>query len=386
MPDHAGVPWGYFDHAATSPLRPEVRACLKDALDQAGWGNPSSAHAAGRAASRLIEEAREHVATSLGGDPRRLTFYSGATEANHAGLMALGQWAREKGDVVILSSPIEHPSVLGALHRLQAQGFRIHWAEVNDHGQVEAEISGMVKSIRPSFLVCMAANNETGVIQPWKRWAEIGLAAGCPIHVDATQWWGKWSSRNDLPALGNWVVSGHKRGALSGAGAMHSAGFPLEGWLGDGPQERGRRGGTENLLGLLALGEVARLGVDVDPHWTRLLESTLQDVPGLQITGASADRLPSHLHLRLPVRADVVLQRLDLEGFAVSSGSACSSGSLQPSRVLLAMGWSEEQARRALRVSTGWTNGHEDVTAFAVALKDVLVDLQSYARGADSAS
>jgi cysteine desulfurase len=164
---------------------------------------------------------------------------------------------------------------------------------------------------------------------------------------------------------------------------MHSAGIPLEGWLGDGPQERGRRGGTENLLGLLALGEVARLGVDADPRWTGLLEAELRGVPGLQVTGTAEGRLPSHLHLRLPVRADLVLQRLDLEGFAVSSGSACSSGSLQPSRVLLAMGWSEEQARCALRVSTGWTNSHEDVTAFAATLKEVLADLMSLTRSGE---
>jgi len=278
--------------------------------------------------------------------------------------------------MVILSSPIEHPSVLGALRALEAQGHRIEWAELDGHGAVHASIADVVRSLRPGFLVCMAANNETGAVQPWREWAEAGAAVDCPIHVDATQAWGKWSDGYVyLPSLGNCVVSGHKRGALSGVGAMHSSGVPLEGWLGEGPQERGRRGGTENLLGIHSLGCVAPLKTPIDPALAPLLEREIASIEGVRLTLPAEKRVPGHVHLRLPVRADLVLQRLDLAGFSVSTGSACASGSLRPSRVLLAMGWTEDEARHALRLSMGWTNGHDDVTSLAQSLKEILADL-----------
>lgn len=374
MRDHESDVWGYFDHAATSPLRAEVRLALQEVLQAGGWGNPSSVHSSGRKASRVVEEAREALAKGLGADPRRITFMSGATEANHAGLMALGSWARAQNKMVIISSPLEHPSVLGALKALEAMGHRVVWAQVNSYGQVKAEIDVLLQEHRPGFLVCMAANNETGALQPWERWRDLGMVYGCPLHCDATQAWGKWSDNNDYSWVGNWVISGHKRGAPSGVGALVSLGTGLEGWLGDGPQERGRRGGTENLLGILSMGIVAALAPDVDPQWVVQLERALNR-PDVRVTVPASQRLPGHLHLQLPVRADLVLQRLDLEGFAVSTGSACASGSLRPSRVLKVMGWSDEEARRALRISTGWTNGHEDVTALAEALNQVLDDL-----------
>lgn len=374
MHDHERGVWGYFDHAATSPLRPEVRLALQEALQAGGWGNPSSVHSSGRKASRMVEEAREALAKGLGADPRRITFTSGATEANHAGLMALGTWARAQNKMVIFSSPLEHPSVLGALKVLEALGHRVVWAPVNSHGQVEPEIEALLQEHQPGFLVCMAANNETGALQPWERWRDLGKAYGCPLHCDATQLWGRWSWLHDHNAMGNWVISGHKRGAPSGVGALVSQGVGFEGWLGDGPQERGRRGGTENLLGILSMGVVAKLPDDVDAQWTLVLEEALTR-PGVKVTTPRDHRLPGHLHLQLPLRADLVLQRLDLEGFAVSTGSACASGSLRPSRVLKTMGWSDDDARKALRISTGWTNGHEDVTALAKALNQVLDDL-----------
>lgn len=322
----------------------------------------------------MVEEARESLGKSLGADPRRITFTSGATEANHAGLMALGARARSRNKLVIISSPLEHPSVLGALRELEALGHKVHWVPVEAHGVVPSEIDGLIHELDPGFLVCMAANNETGAMQPWRRWGELGLAHDCPLHCDATQLWGKWSGIADHISLGNWVVSGHKRGAPTGIGALVSQGVVLDGWLGDGPQERGRRGGTENLLGIHALGVVAGLLGDVDPQWTKQLEATLAS-PNIQVTVPESRRLPGHLHLRLPIRADLVLQRLDLEGFAVSTGSACASGSLRPSKVLTTMGWSEGEARRALRISTGWTNSQEDVTALGDALSRVLQNL-----------
>lgn len=374
MADQIETVWGYFDHAATSPLRPEVRQALQEALEAGGWGNPSSVHSSGRKASRMVEEAREALGKALGADPRRITFTSGATEANHAGLLALGRRARVLNKMVIISSPFEHPSVLGALRELESMGHEVHWAKFDATGVVQSDIAELVRELDPGFLVCMAANNETGALQPWQAWSEVAKASSCPLHCDATQLWGKWSELIDHEYVGNWVVSGHKRGAPSGVGALVSQGVGFEGWLGDGPQERGRRGGTENLLGIHSLGVVAGLSEDADPRWTAQLEEALTR-PEIKVTVPQGSRLPGHLHLQLPVRADLVLQRLDLEGFAVSTGSACASGSLRPSRVLKTMGWTDDEARRALRISTGWSNGHEDVTALAVTLNEILDNL-----------
>ena len=374
MPDHYGGVWGYFDHAATSPLRPEVRKALQETLESGGWGNPSSVHSSGRKASRMVEEAREVLGKSIGADPRRITFTSGATEANHAGLMALGRRARAQKKMVILSSPLEHPSILGALRELEALGHEIHWVEVSTFGVARAEIEELIQEHDPGFLVCMAANNETGAVQPWEQWAATAKALECPLHCDATQLWGKWSNALDHGFFGNWVISGHKRGTPSGVGALVSQGVGFEGWLGDGPQERGRRGGTENLLGIHCLGVVAGLSGDVDPQWATQLEVAL-DRADVKVTVPQGLRLPGHLHLQLPVRADLVLQRLDLQGFAVSTGSACASGSLRPSRVLKTLGWTDDEARRALRISTGWTNSQEDVTSLAAAINGILDDL-----------
>ena len=197
MPDHYGGVWGYFDHAATSPLRPEVRKALQETLESGGWGNPSSVHSSGRKASRMVEEAREVLGKSIGADPRRITFTSGATEANHAGLMALGRRARAQKKMVILSSPLEHPSILGALRELEALGHEIHWVEVSTFGVARAEIEELIQEHDPGFLVCMAANNETGAVQPWEQWAATAKALECPLHCDATQLWGKWSNALD---------------------------------------------------------------------------------------------------------------------------------------------------------------------------------------------
>jgi len=369
------IPRNYFDHNATSPLRPRVRQALREALEFGGWGNPSSVHASGRKASRMVEEAREKVARSLRGDPRRITFTSGATEANHAGITSLAREAKRQHRMVILASPLEHPSVLGCLVGLERQGFKIVWSELNDHGAPKdgslEDLASLDKEL--GFAVCMAANNETGALQPWVRWARDGERLGIPVHIDGTQLWRKWSSPPDLPKLGNWVLSAHKQGALSGVGAIYSSGVSLEGWLGDGPQERTRRGGTENLLGILSLGEVSELPLDDHSQIDlTVIERTLGRIPGVKSSIPLTLRLPNTLHLRLPVRTDLVVQRLDLAGYAVSSGSACSSGSVKPSSVLLAMGWGPEEARQGLRISSGWTNTQEEVQELADALQEIL--------------
>jgi len=326
----------------------------------------------------VVEEARERVAKSLGSDPRRITFLSGATEANHAGLRALAHEANLRGKRTILANPLEHPSVLGCLRQLEREGFFVLWSPLSDF--MTAKPGALLEAMQThpdlGFAVCMAANNETGALQPWETWMRDAERVDLPIHVDGTQLWGKWSSAPDLPRRGNWVGSGHKLGALSGVGVLHSSGVSLEGWLGDGPQERSRRGGTENLLGILSLGAaVEHFSASNGHEFATMIAGEFESIPGVRLTVPPAQRLPNTVHVRLPVRADLVVQRLDLQGFAVSSGSACSSGSVKPSSVLLAMGWSAEDARRGLRISSGWTNTQDDTQALIEALRAILADL-----------
>lgn len=367
----------YFDHAATSPLLPSVREGLLGELSHNGWGNPSSVHQSGRRASRLVEEAREEVAKALGADSRRVTFLSGATEANHAAILSWGRWAASMGKRSILANPLEHPSVMGALRELERRGHHLIWAGVGDHGAVTGGCwEDSLEDV--GFAVCMAANNETGAIQPWQEWRRLGESRQIPVHVDATQWIGKWSHRDDLSGVGSFALSGHKLGAPTGVGVLVQEGpVTSEGWLGEGPQERGRRGGTENLLGILGLGMAVRSihatgGHDMATYIVNELTQRGLAVP----TIPAPHRIPGILHLRLPVRADLVVQRLDLQGISVSSGSACSSGSVKPSPVLLAMGWSPEDARKGLRISLGWTNTQEECVELVQVLAEVLEDLQ----------
>jgi len=353
----------FLDHNAGAPLHPRVRARLQGLLEEEGWANPSSPHAFGRTAKELVEEARELVAHSVGSAPSQLTFTSGATQAG--------------GRRVIVSTSVEHPSAMEALRRLEREGWILRWAPVDRHGSIpedwiESALGGDV-----AFAVCMSANNETGALHPWRRWAAECAERGVPLHVDATQSWG----REDVVVeglRGSMAWSGHKVGALAGTGALwlsETRGF--SGLAEGGPQERGRRSGTESVLSIVSLGEAARVGPSESTRrewseWIEILRERTLDLPGVARTVEVEDSLPNTLHLGLPLRAETVVMRLDLEGVAVSAGSACASGSMRPSPVLLAMGWSETEAARGLRISVGHAVDEVGVRKAAGILQEVL--------------
>ena len=360
----------YLDWNATAPLRPQARAAVLAALDSSG--NPSSVHAEGRAARRLIEEAREKVAALVAAEPRNVVFTSGGTEANMLALTPASGPDGKAPDRLLISA-LEHPSVLAggrfaaaAVQRVPATGDgRIDLAALAD---ALAALEG-----RRALVSLMLANNETGVVQPVSEAARLTHEAGGVLHVDAVQAAGRIPC--DINAIGAdlLTLSGHKIGAPKGVGAVvrRDAGVPFPAPLiKGGGQERGARAGTENVAGIAAFGAAAAaalvdLGADAGDMRTLRdrLEAGLRSAsPDIVVFGAGAERLPNTTLFALNgMKAETAVIAFDLEGVAVSSGAACSSGKVQPSHVLAAMGVPPELARAAVRVSLGPTTTQSEI-------------------------
>jgi len=349
----------YLDANATEPLRPEARAAVLAALDVIG--NPSSVHAAGRAARKLQEEARESLARRFGAAPAEVIFCSGATEANAMAISGLGH------DRSVIIGATEHDAV-----RAQAPNARV--LPVDRDGVADLEILASWLAEGPPALVClMAANNETGTIQPISEAATLCRRYGAFLHVDAVQAAGRMAL--NFAALGatSMAISSHKLGGPSGAGALllaeEGAGafLPL---LRGGGQERARRGGTPALAaiaGFAAAAEAADPAVAEKLLPLRKAIEAKAEAEGAIVIGAGAVRLPNTACLALPgVAADRQVIALDLAGIAVSAGAACSSGKVSQSHVLAAMGLGP-LAAQAIRVSLPWNARHADVDAFAAA-------------------
>jgi cysteine desulfurase len=362
MPDRV-----YLDWNATTPLRPEARQAMAVAWDVAG--NPSSVHAEGRQARRLVEDARDAVATAVSARRQDVVFSSGGTEANALALTpglrrAGGEPARR-----LLVSAIEHASVLAG-GRFAADA--IATIKVSGAGLVDLDhLRERLAEGAPALVSVMLANNETGAIQPIGDIADIVRAAGGLLHVDAIQGLGKIpfdinSVKADLITL-----SAHKIGGPKGVGAVVVSEDVqgLEPLLRGGGQEMGRRAGTENVAGIAAFGAAVRAATAVlKDDAERLqglrsrLEGGLKETPGMILFAADAPRLPNTTLFTVPgLKAETAVIGFDLGGIAVSSGSACSSGKVQPSHVLAAMGFGRELAEGAVRLSLGWSTSEADI-------------------------
>ncbi|HVV61299.1 MAG TPA: cysteine desulfurase family protein [Pseudolabrys sp.] len=373
----------YFDWNATAPLRPEAAAAMAAAL--ALTGNPSSVHAEGRAARRAVEEAREQVARLVGAEPKNVTFTSGGTEANMLALSpAIEAGGRKEPRDRLFVSAVEHPSVLSG-GRFAADQIEHLPATAEGLVDVVALERRIAKAVRPLVSV-MLANNETGVIQPIAAIAEIVHRANGVLHVDAVQAAGRITC--DVGELGAdlLTVSSHKLGGPQGAGALVRRGDihigePL---IKGGGQERGQRAGTENVAAIAGFGAAASAAAatwqtDAErmAYLRALLEAGLKrQTPDLVIFGEKAARLPNTTFFAVPgMKAETAIISFDLNGIGVSSGSACSSGKVQPSHVLAAMGVEPALARGAVRVSLGWTTTEADVEKLLIAWNNVASSL-----------
>ena len=371
----------YLDHNATTPLDARVLEAMLPYL-KGPYANPSSQHRVGRAARDAVETARAQVAALVGAEPGEVIFTSGGTEANNLAVKGVAAGAA-KGR--LLYSGVEHPCVLEPMKALAAQGWTVETIAVDGEGRVDLDALGRQLRARDVRLVsCMVANNETGVVQDVARIAALAHGAEALLHADAVQAAGKIPM--DFRQLGADLmsVSSHKIYGPKGAGALVvAAGIALEPLLHGGGQERGLRGGTENVAAIVGFGvaaELARAELESrHAHLLRLrerLEQQLAALPGLRIFGAGAPRLPNTVQFAVPgMHSATLLGLLDKKGFAVSSGSACASGTDEASHVLLAMGVPQELALCAIRVSFGKENVAADADRFVTALRELLAGL-----------
>jgi len=357
----------YLDWNATTPLRPEAKAAMAAAWDISG--NPSSVHAEGRQARRLVEEARASIAAAVGGRPQDVIFSSGGTEANALALTpGLRRGAGQPAERLLVSA-IEHTSVLSG-GRFPAE--TIATIKVTPSGVVDlGHLRALLHDGPPALVSVMLANNETGAIQPVAEVAEIVHAAGGLLHVDAIQALGKLPF--DIRSMGADLVtlSAHKIGGPKGVGALVLAADVqgLEPLLRGGGQELGRRAGTENVAGIAAFGAAAKAAMGLlEGNAARLrdlrdsLEQGLRQTRGMIVFSGDVQRLPNTTLFTVPgLKAETAVIGFDLAGIAVSSGSACSSGKVQPSHVLAAMGLGRDLAQGAVRLSLGWSTSQTDI-------------------------
>jgi cysteine desulfurase len=354
----------YLDHNATSPLRPEAFESMVEAL-RAG-GNPSSVHSAGRKARGFVEAARRQVAGLVGALPSEVVFTSGGTEANSLALAGAGRRR-------VLISAIEHDSVSRAVPDAET-------IPVDGNGVVDlAALERMLGSAgEPALVSVMSANNETGVLQPIGGVVRLAHAAGALVHCDAIQAAGKVPV--DIHGLGvDYLgLSAHKLGGPSGVGALVvRSGAPFETDRRGGGQESNRRAGTENVAGIAGFGAAAEgsgKGPDLAAWRDRLEIALVQIAPRARIFGANARRLGNTSCLSMPsVSAETQVMALDLAGVCVSAGAACSSGKVQRSAVLAAMGVAADEAATAIRISLGWNTELADIDRLIAAWRDLYI-------------
>jgi cysteine desulfurase len=381
----------YLDHNATTRPAPEALQEMLDVLDRV-WANPSSVHGPGQAARRLLADARSRVAALLGCQPAELVFTSGATEANHMAVLGALARGRATGRQRLLLSAVEHPGLLALAERLRSEGATVDLIPVDAQGRLDLDAARRLIGPDLALLSVMGANNETGVLMPLVELGELARAQGVPFHVDATQLVGKSTLRFDASGADLWSLSAHKLHGPKGVGALvmkKGLSWPA---LQAGRQERNRRGGTENLPGIVGFAAAAdatlrHLADDLarTQALREQLEAGLRAMgPAVTVVGEGAPRLPNTCCVRFAeLDAEQVLNKLERAGVVASSGAACTAAGTQPSHVLLAMGASPAQAKASVRLSLGRDTTAEDIAqALDAVQRAVLPLLQPEAQAA----
>lgn len=375
----------YLDHAATTGLDATVLSKMAPYFSEI-FGNANSQHSFGREAVGGVDEARDTIASLIGAKPNEIYFTSGGTEADNWAIRGAAHANRARGNHLIVSA-VEHPAMLTTAKELEKEGFEVTLAPVDEFGTVD--VGQLEKSIRPEtiFIGVMAANNEIGTLQPLAEISEIAQRRKILFFTDAVQAAGAIPLDVNAPRVDMMSISGHKFYGPKGVGALYiRSGVKTGRILTGGHQERGMRGGTTNVPGVVGMAEALRLAVAkldenaayVSSLRDRFIARVQKEIPFVKLNGHPENRLPSNANFSFRyVEGESLLFSLDLAGIAVSSGSACSSGSLEPSHVLLATGMSEGLAHGSLRFSFGKENTAEDVDYTVDKLKEIVVKLRN---------
>jgi cysteine desulfurase len=352
----------YLDHAATTPVREEVFEAMKPFFGPR-FGNPSSTHRWGREARAALDEARERVGRCLGARPDEICFTSGGTEGDNLAILGAWRALKAKGRKAVVTTPIEHKAILGAVHQAAREGAEERIVAMTSDGVVDMQSFDDLVDDAVAICTTMWVNNEIGTIQPVPELAAKAKSRGALFHTDAVQAFGKISIDAQKQQFDFLTISGHKFGAPKGIGVLFiRRGTAIEPLMHGGTQDRGRRPGTENVAAAVGLARAAELTLaECEAHCARLLKlrekleaGILARVPDAVIHGRGADRAPHIVNISVPgTDSESLLMALDLRGIAASGGSACQSGSIDPSHVLSALGVRPDLANAAIRMSLG---------------------------------
>lgn len=374
----------YFDNAATTNIKQEVLDEMLPYLKDE-FGNPSSLYSIGRNAKRAIEKARKQVAKLINCEPKEIYFTSCGSESDNTAIKGIAKAYRKKGNHII-TSKIEHPAVLHTCQALEKQGFRVTYLDVTEQGIVNIEQLRKSISMDTILISIMSANNEIGTIQPIEEIAKISKMYNIIFHTDAVQACGNMYIDVEKRGIDALSLSGHKINAPKGIGALYvKSGIEFEKFIDGGHQENNKRAGTENVAQIVGLGKACEIAREnLDNHMKYLQE--LRDyyinevesrIPNVKLNGDRKMRLPGNANFSFKgVLGETLLLKLDEREMCASTGSACSSGSPEPSHVLIAIGLSKEDANSSLRTTFGEINTKEDVKELADSLVEIVEDLR----------
>ncbi len=375
----------YMDNAATTPVAPEVLEAMLPYFTQV-YGNASSIHQTGREALKAISNARRQVAAAIGAKPEEIYFTAGGSESDNWAIKGTAFAKKAKGNHIITSA-VEHHAVLHTCEWLEKQGFEVTYLPVDKEGFIS--LDGLEKAITDKTILIsiMAANNEIGTLQPVKEIGKIAKAHGITFHTDAVQAVGAIPVDVNAWQADMLSMSAHKFHGPKGIGALYvRKGVRLDVFMAGGAQERGLRAGTENLAGIMGMGKAISLAVeDLDAKAKRLsalrdrlIDGILSSIPYTRLNGPRENRLPGNVNVSIQyIEGESILLRLDLNGIAASSGSACTSGSLDPSHVLLAIGLPHEIAHGSLRLSLSGDNTQAEVDEVLKVLPGIVENLRA---------
>lgn len=375
----------YFDHSATTPVDREVAEVMLEYMTDK-FGNPSSVHSFGRETRKAVEEAREKVAALINATPNEIFFTSGGTEGDNLALKGVAFANRKKGNHIITTA-IEHHAILHTCEYLEKQGFTVTYLPVDENAMVRMEDLKNAITDKTILISIMFANNEVGTIQPIKEIGQLAKEKGIYFHTDAVQAAGNYPIDVKELNIDLLTMSGHKFHASKGIGALYiRRGVRIEEIQHGGGHERNLRAGTENVPGIVGLGKAAEIASrDMAKKIThikglrdKVITTIMDKIPHIKLNGHPESRMPGNVNFSfLYIEGESLLLNLDMKGIAASSGSACTSGSLDPSHVLLAMGLTHEVAHGSLRVSLGRGNTEEEINYFLDILPEIVAKLRS---------